>query len=50
MTLSQLARILGKASVYTRDVNAIRRGRAKERVANRVMGRALSNLMRGRWF
>lgn len=50
MTLSQLARLLGKASVYTRDANAISRGRITQRVGNRIVGRAISSAMRGRWF
>lgn len=50
MTLSQLARALGKAAVYTRDINAVRRGRVAERVGNRLMGRTINRAMRGRWF
>lgn len=49
MTLSQLARVFGKAVVLTRDVNAVRRGRVVERAANRTMGRSMSTVMRGRW-
>ena len=48
MTLSQLARLLGKASVYTRDINAVKRGRIAQRVGNRVVGRTISSAMR--WF
>jgi hypothetical protein len=47
--LSELARILGKASVYSRDANAVARGRLLERLANRVMGRAVSRGMRRLW-
>lgn len=47
--LSKLARILGKLSVYTRDVNAVSRGRVPQRVANRVIGRAASRAMRKVW-
>lgn len=49
MNLSKLARLFGKAAVYTRDVNAVKRGRVKERVANRVMGRLASKLMGRLW-
>lgn len=49
MSLSKLARLLGKASVYTRDVNAIAKGRASERLANRIMGRLASKAMRKVW-
>lgn len=49
MTFSQLARLLGKASMYTRDVNAVRRGRLGERLANRIIGRAVSRAMRRVW-
>lgn len=47
--LSKLARIFGKASIYTRDVNAVQRGRLTERLANRVIGRAVSRAMRKVW-
>lgn len=49
MTLPQWARLFGKASVYTRDVNAVARGRLPERLANRVMGRVVSRAMRRVW-
>jgi hypothetical protein len=49
MTLAQLARLLGKASVYARDVNAVARGRVGERLANRVIGRAVSRALRRVW-
>jgi hypothetical protein len=49
MNLSQLATMLGKASVYTRDLNAIKRGRFKERIFNRVAGRVANRVMRGVW-
>lgn len=49
MSLSKLARWLGKASVRTRDVNAVAKGRVPQRVANRVMGRAASRAMRKLW-
>jgi hypothetical protein len=47
--LSELARLLGKASVYTRDANAVARGRLLERLANRAMGRVVSRGMRRLW-
>ena len=50
MTLGQVARLLGKASVYTRDVNAVAKGRVPQRVGNRIVGRAVSKALRGRWF
>lgn len=49
MNLSQLARLFGKAAVITRDVNAIKRGRVKERIYNRVIGRVNSRIMRKFW-
>jgi hypothetical protein len=49
MTLSQLATLFGRAAVYTRDVNALRRGRLAERLANRLMGRLVSRAMRRAW-
>jgi hypothetical protein len=49
MTLSQLARLFGRAAVYTRDVNAVRRGRIGERLVNRVAGRLVSRAMRRVW-
>jgi hypothetical protein len=49
MTLSQLARLLGRSSVYTRDVNAAVRGRFLERFANRFVGRLVSRALRGVW-
>lgn len=49
MSLSRLARWLGRASVITRDANAVKRGRIGPRVANRVMGRAVSKGMRRLW-
>ena len=49
MNLSRLARVFGKASVYTRDVNAVARGRLGERLANRLLGRAVSRALRGVW-
>lgn len=50
MTLSQFASALSRAAVIARDVNAVRRGRAAERVGNRLIGKALGRAMRGRWF
>lgn len=50
MTLSQFASLLGRAAIYTRDINAVRRGRVAERLGNRVIGGTFSRLMRGRWF
>lgn len=50
MTLSQLARLLSRGAVITRDVNAVRRGRVAQRVGNRLMGKAIGRTMRGRWF
>lgn len=49
VNLSKLARLLGKAAVYTRDVNAVKRGRVGKRVTNRVMGRGASKIMRKLW-
>lgn len=49
MSLSKLARWLGKASVYTRDANAVKRNRVPQRIANRVIGRAVSKAMRHIW-
>jgi hypothetical protein len=49
MTLSQLARLLGKAATITRDVNAIKRGRVQERIYNRAIGRVNSRIMRKFW-
>lgn len=49
MNLSKLARALGKVAVYVRDANAVKRGRIGERVANRVIGRAVNKIMRKVW-
>lgn len=49
MTLAKFARALSRGAVLARDVNAARRGRVPERVANRTMGWALGRLMRGVW-
>lgn len=50
MTLSQLANVLSKAAVYTRDANAVKRNRVPQRVGNRIIGKAIGKAMRGRWF
>lgn len=49
MTLSKLARALGKAAVITRDVNAVARGRIGQRIVNRVVGRKVAKVMRSVW-
>jgi hypothetical protein len=41
-----LERIIRKALIYRRDVNAIRRGRVGRRVARRVYGKVTGRLAR----
>ena len=49
MTLSQLARALSRAAVYTRDVNAVKRGRTPERIVNRTAAKLLARSVRRFW-
>jgi hypothetical protein len=49
MTLNQLRRWLHRAEVLTGDVQAVRRGRYAQRATNRIIGRAVSKLLRGVW-
>jgi hypothetical protein len=49
MTLNQLRGLLHRAEVLTGDVQAVRRGRYAQRASNRILGRAVSRLMRGIW-
>lgn len=48
-TLNRLSRFLFLSNRAVRDANAIQRGKIVQRVGNRVAGRALSSVMRGRW-
>lgn len=49
MTLSKLARILGKTSIYARDINAVKRGRIGQRITNRIIGRIVNKGMKNVW-
>lgn len=50
MNLNKLSRVLHITNRTVRDVNAVKRGKVAGRVTNRVVGRQLSDLMRGVWF
>lgn len=50
MSLNKLSRLLHVTNRTVRDVNAVKRGKVAQRVGNRVMGRATSNLMKRAWF
>ena len=39
-----------RTSVLLGDVRAVQTGRGVQRVANRVMGRGVAKIMRGKWF
>ena len=50
MSLNKFRRMAFLASRTAGDVNAVKRGKIGQRVANRIMGRAASKAMRGAWF
>lgn len=49
MTLQQFARLLHLTQRTVRDVDAVRKGRVGERVANRLIGKVAGNVLRGVW-
>lgn len=49
MTLQHLARLFNRCAAYTRDVNALRRGRIVQRVENRIIGRIVMRVLRKVW-
>jgi hypothetical protein len=46
MTLSKLARLFYRASVITRDLNAVSRHRVAKRIVNRQIGRMFGRVAR----
>lgn len=49
MTLSAVARLLGRLSRFLRDLNAIQRGKVGPRLYNRAVGRGANSVMRKVW-
>jgi hypothetical protein len=49
VNLNRARRATAKATIILGDLNAIQRGRYKERIANRVIGRLSNRLMRKFW-
>lgn len=49
MTVSGIARLLGRLATFLRDVNAIQRGKAGQRLYNRAVGRGANSVMRKVW-
>lgn len=43
------SRYLGKAATLSRDAEAVARGRVGQRIANRLIGRAIGKMTRGLW-
>lgn len=49
MTLSRLAAALTRGARLVRDVNAVRRGRVRQRLVNRAIGRFVGRTLRPVW-
>lgn len=49
-TLNDLSRVLHLTNRTARDIHAITRGKIVQRIANRIMGRAVSRIMARAWF
>lgn len=49
MTLSRLAHLLTRGAQIVRDVNAVRRGRVRQRAENRAIGRIVGRGLRRIW-
>lgn len=49
MNINKARRATHRATVLLGDVQAIKTGRIGQRVANRLMGRLVSAIMRGLW-
>lgn len=43
-------KVAHRTSVLLGDVRAIQTGRVGQRIANRIIGRSISSIMRGKWF
>jgi hypothetical protein len=49
MTISHLRRLLYKFNRFLGDVNAVKRGRIRQRAGNRVIGRIAGRMLRRLW-
>lgn len=49
MTLGSLAQLFIRAARVLRDVNAVRRGRIWQRIANRLIGKGIGRASRPLW-
>lgn len=49
MNFNKARRITAKSTIILGDLNAIQKGRFKERIANRIIGRLVNKGLRGLW-
>lgn len=49
LNVNKARRATQRATVVLGDVNAAQRGRLPQRVANRLIGRGVARVLRGKW-